>query len=68
MAVRHEAIEALEDALDELLKAGMMESYSTMYQPAFIEGTAWGTSTRIGSGNLTKEAAEAEWGEGGEVD
>ncbi len=61
MAVREEAVEALEDFLDGLLKAGMMDSYSTMYQPAFIEGTAWGTSTRIGSGNATKEAVEVEW-------
>ncbi len=63
IAVREEAVEALEDFLDGLLNAGMMESYITAYDPAFIEETGWGKSTRIGSGNITKEAAKAEWGE-----
>ncbi len=69
IAVREEAVEALEDFLDELLNGGMMESYITMHEPGFIVETGWGwKSVTIGSGNSTREAAEAEWGEGGEVD
>lgn len=67
IAVREEAVEALEDFLDGLLNGGMMESYITMHEPGFIVETGWGwKSVKIGSGNITKEAARAEWG--GEVD
>ncbi len=61
IGVQQEAIETLEDFLDKLLNAGMMESYVTMYDPALIVETEVGKRTQIGSANATKEAVEVEW-------
>ncbi len=57
MAVRHEAVEAIEEFLDGLGEAGLVESYFTTYEPGFTGETKAGL-TRIGAFGSSKEYHE----------
>ncbi len=59
MAVRQEVVEAFEVFLDGLGEVGLVESYSTTYEPGFIGETKAGL-TRIGAFGSSKEYQEED--------